>query len=346
MCDKGWNTEKKEKHCQIKILIWGTGRICTKIIFDIPSDCIIGYIDNNRQGTEFAGKKLYRPSDISDLEYDAIIVATVYGKAIYEQLCELNNIDLKKVIFAYGNVYLQDLNKDYAFISKICGEQYSDNIKNRYHLVREEKFISKPLSFNIWDYQETTGVQNDYTRIKTFELLVSEIDNRKIKGNVAELGVFRGEFAFYINAVFPDRKCYLFDTFEGFRENELTDDLEEINVQSVFREFFKETSVDIVMKNMIYPTSVEIKKGFFPDSLGSLEDNFCFVSLDADLEETLFQGLKYFYPRLNKGGYIMIHDYNVLEGARRSVDRYEKEYEIILAKFPIPDACGSIIITK
>lgn len=329
----------------MKILIWGTGRICTKVIQDISSDKIVGYVDSRRVGNEFAGKKLYRPNELQNVEYDAIIVATVYGREIYE-LCKKININLKKVIFAYGNTYIKDLNKDYDFIDKICGKQYSDTIKNRYHLSREERFIATPLYFNIFDYQDTTTVQNDYMRVKTFELLASEIDGRGIKGNVAELGVFRGEFAQYINAAFPDRKFYLFDTFEGFKESELIDDFEDVEVQNVFRDFFKETTIDVVLDKMKYLDNVVIKRGFFPDSLKGLEDNYCFVSLDADLEETLFQGLKYFYPRLNQGGYIMMHDYNVLEGAHKSIDRYEREYGVLLPKVPVFDACGSLVITK
>ncbi len=329
----------------MKILIWGTGRICTKVVLDIPSDRIVGYIDSKREGNEFAGKKLYKPDQLHEVEYDAIIVATVYGREIYE-LCKKNNIDLKKVIFAYGNAYIRDLNEDYDFINKICGKQYSNSIKNRYHLSREENFISRPKFFDLSSYKDTTTVQNDYMRVKTFELLVSEIDDRRISGNVAELGVFRGEFAQYINAAFPDRKCYLFDTFEGFKESELTGDFEDTDIQNVFRDFFKETTVDVVMEKMAHPNNVVIKKGFFPDSLEGVEDNYCFVSLDADLEETLFQGLKYFYPHLNQGGYIMMHDYNVLEGAHKSIDRYEREYGLILPKVPVFDACGSVVITK
>ena len=36
------------------------------------------------------------------------------------------------------------------------------------------------------------------------------------KGECAEAGVFEGDFAKWINQYFPDRKLYLFDTFEGF----------------------------------------------------------------------------------------------------------------------------------
>ena len=52
--------------------------------------------------------------------------------------------------------------------------------------------------------------------------LSEQIYQLDIPGNVAELGVFRGEFSSLISAAFPDRKIHLFDTFEGFSEKDIT----------------------------------------------------------------------------------------------------------------------------
>ena len=62
------------------------------------------------------------------------------------------------------------------------------------------------------------------------------------------------------------------------------------------------------------------RKGLFPESLNGLEENFAFVSIDVDFEQAIFDGLEYFYPRLNRGGYILIHDYNsaTLKGGKKS----------------------------
>lgn len=53
----------------------------------------------------------------------------------------------------------------------------------------------------------------DHIRLATLELVSYEINSKNIKGNVAELGVYKGKFARYINKMFPDRNLYLFDTF-------------------------------------------------------------------------------------------------------------------------------------
>jgi O-methyltransferase len=53
-------------------------------------------------------------------------------------------------------------------------------------------------------------------RLSTLRLLSEEINEKKVEGNVAELGVYKGYLARELNLLFKDRKLYLFDTFTGF----------------------------------------------------------------------------------------------------------------------------------
>lgn len=184
-------------------------------------------------------------------------------------------------------------------------------------------------------------------RIKSFELAVKEIRKRKVRGSVAEVGVFRGEFAQYINAAFPDKKCYLFDTFEGFQINEALQEMKSGHCTEAFVQAYKQTDVGIVLQKMKYLETIIIKQGFFPESLNGLEDMFAFVSIDVDFEDSIYEGLKYFYPRMEKGGYIFVHDYNSsLLGVEKAVDRYEEELGEMLYKMPLCDANGTLVIMK
>lgn len=336
----------KEKQ---KLLIWGTGQLCWQIVKDINEDDIAGYIDTYAKSCEFAGKPLYRPKEIKEIEYDAILVSTIFSKEIYET-CKKENIELDRVIFCYGNVYSVDFNKDYEFVERIVGKGVCETIRNRYHLIREIDVGLKKKNneeYSIDEFKNTNKMYvSDYVRLKTFELLSKEIKNRSIKGETAEVGVFRGDFAEVINATFPNRTLYLFDTFEGFPEEEikkeLTGDILKTTVDA-----YKNTSVDVVMNRMRYPEKIVIQKGFFPDTADGLDVEFAFVSLDCDWEESIYQGLLYFYPRLTEGGYIMVHDYNnSLVCAQKAIDRYEKQSNVSIPKVPICDAQGSIILTK
>ena len=185
-------------------------------------------------------------------------------------------------------------------------------------------------------------------RMKSFSLAVKEIYKRKLDGAVAEVGVFRGEFAQYMNQAFPDRKLYLFDTFDGFDAEEALKELRSENCTQAFIEAYKQTNVEIVLKRMKYLENVVIKQGYFRcESLGDLEDRFAFVSIDVDFEESVYDCLKYFYPRLQAGGYIFVHDYNSsLRGVERAVDRYENDMDMNLCKMPLCDANGTLVITK
>lgn len=184
----------------------------------------------------------------------------------------------------------------------------------------------------------------DYIRLSTLELVANEISKKKINGNVAEVGVYKGKFAKYINQYFPSKKLYLFDTFEGFDEKDKKTE-KELGLNEATQDF-SNTSVENVLKIMPFPNQCIIRKGFFPETAVNIKDSFAFVSLDTDLYEPIYQGLVYFYPRMEKGGYIFVHDVNndSYKGAAKAVEQYSAEQN--LSFVPIPDSCGSVIFVK
>lgn len=184
-----------------------------------------------------------------------------------------------------------------------------------------------------------------YARIECLRNIREMLDEDDIKGNVAELGVFRGDFAREINRLFPDRILYLFDTFEGFSEEDAITEQKEGYSPKNRTGYFSNTSEQVVMEKMLYPEMVEIRKGFFPKTAEKLEDIFCFVNLDADLYAPTLAGLTYFYPRMVDGGVILVHDYfsKAFKGAKAAVREFAKQQNV---KFvPIGDTL-SIAIRK
>ena len=198
------------------------------------------------------------------------------------------------------------------------------------------------------DYLERNRVLDknyfDYIRLSALELISNEINKNGVKGNVAELGVYKGKFARYINQYFPDRLLYLFDTFEGFDNRDVAKEKQE-NFSSGEQDF-SDTSVNAVLQLMPFPQKCQPVKGFFPESAHGIDDKFVFVSLDADLYEPIYSGLQFFYPRLVRGGYIFIHDFNndLYKGSRKAVEQFCNEQNI--GFFPLPDSGGSAIIAR
>ena len=184
----------------------------------------------------------------------------------------------------------------------------------------------------------------DYIRMASLELAAREIQLNSVSGNLAELGVYKGDFAKYLNELFPDRKLYLFDTFEGFDERDVK---KEVNTGfSTGKQDFSDTSVELVLSKMKNRDQCIVKKGFFPASAAGVEDTFCFVSIDADLYDPILSGLEFFYPRLAKGGYIFVHDFNNEEykGARQAVIEFCRNHNA--SYVPVADMGGTAIISK
>lgn len=119
---------------------------------------------------------------------------------------------------------------------------------------------------------------------------------------VAEGGVFQGEFAKEINRCFPESSLYLFDTFEGFDVRDIK--TEHANGYSIEKEqHLSITSEELVLSKLPYREKAIIRKGYFPETAEGLENlTFRFVNLDFDLYNPILEGLRFFYPRMIRGG--------------------------------------------
>ena len=181
----------------------------------------------------------------------------------------------------------------------------------------------------------------------TFRRIASRMDALGVAGDLAELGTYRGDFAWQMNVRFPERTLYLFDTFEGFDERDITAERSRSHASARTHDFGDTREADVLAR-MPYEEKVVIRKGYFPDTAVGLEDKrYALVSLDVDLYAPTLAGLKYFYPRLSEGGTIILHDYNSLQfdGVRRAVADYERAYGF-LNLIPLSDLHGTAVIVK
>ena len=195
--------------------------------------------------------------------------------------------------------------------------------------------------------RRATGRDNggDISRYFFLNLCIEQLIEEKITGNVVELaGVYRGNSAFLL-AKFARRMqhtCFLFDTFSGFDPR----DLKDAKDQSL-RSAFEDTSLEGV-RQLVGEENTVYVKGFFPDSLPQAGDigELALAHIDCDLESPMAAALAHFYPRMKKGGFLIMHDYSSLywPGAKKAIDAFfhdKAEYVI-----PIPDKSGTCIVRK
>lgn len=182
-------------------------------------------------------------------------------------------------------------------------------------------------------------------RSATLHRMADRLIQQKIMGDIAELGVYQGDLAWQLNALFPERRLHLFDTFEGFDSRDIKKEQQQ-GFSRAREGDFSDTNLSYVLDRLPHPGQAVFHKGFFPDTTAGLENcRFALVSLDADLYAPILAGLEYFYPRLNPGGMILLHDYNNrrFHGAAQAVMDYEKAHDF-LPLVPLCDLHGTAVI--
>ena len=183
----------------------------------------------------------------------------------------------------------------------------------------------------------------DMSRFYFLCLAFDQITREGLKGDFAELGVYKGYTASLIATMARKlgRTAYLLDTFAGFSDADLK------GIDARVRKGFADTSVEAV-RALVGDQNVAFVPGYFPASAARIpaDASFSLVHLDCDLHAPTASALEYFYPRLVPGGFLIIHDYSSLHwmGVEKAVDEFfaTKPESVI----PLPDSAGSAVIRK
>jgi len=189
-----------------------------------------------------------------------------------------------------------------------------------------------------------TGKNNgDMARYYFFCLVLDQLTKEELPGDLAEIGVYKGETATLIAKIARrlGRTAWLLDTFEGFDPKDLQ------GIDYGQPEQFDDTSLDSV-RALVGEDNVHFIKGCFPDTAGQLpgDGTYCLVHLDCDLYKPLRAALEYFYPRMVPGGFLLVHDYSSLHwnGAEEAVDEFFADKPE--SPIPLTDGAGTIAIRK
>lgn len=139
---------------------------------------------------------------------------------------------------------------------------------------------------------------------------------RNLFGAYAEVGVYQGASARLISAGAPGKMLHLFDTFEGLPKSN----------DGVHRKGQFACNLAAV-RSYVGAWNIEYHQGIFPESIRGTElddtpPRFAFVHLDVDLYDSTLDCLRWFYPRMTRGGVILTHDYSLLAGVKKAFDLF------------------------
>lgn len=197
----------------------------------------------------------------------------------------------------------------------------------------------RPMRFPTYPQQVVERIEkyHDEIRYSTLALAIERLRTNQIEGAFAEIGVYQGATSDFIHQEAPERQFYLFDTFEGFPNNDGIVDVR-----------FKDTSQAAVSRLLGNSKNLHFRQGYFPETaVGLEEESFALVMLDVDHYKAALDVFNFFYPRLVRGGYFFMHDFNSNE-SEYAISRAAHEFmadkpEMLIE---IPDYFGSALFRK
>lgn len=216
-------------------------------------------------------------------------------------------------------------------------------------------------------------------RLTSLYMQVKYCEQNNVKGDYMECGVWKGGAVGLMaltNQLYgaTRRNLFLFDSFDdilppnpeidGFRAMQDAlkysnkTDLQELKsdpttpIKGFYDSFGGKGTLSqnrqLFFRQIKYDKKyVHFYKGWFEDTMPKASknvDRLAILRIDADWYKSVYICLKYFYPKVVKGGFIVIDDYGYYEGCTKAVKQYFSERNIHL--YPNSIDSGSVYFIK
>ena len=198
-----------------------------------------------------------------------------------------------------------------------------------------------------FEYEKNFYLSCDITRISKI-LSHYEIYKmiKEVPGEIIECGVFKGasylRFAMF-REIFGNpfsKKIIGFDTFSKFPETTFQDDNKARNkfISSAGSDSISKEQLLKILDNKGLNKHVDLIEGDITETVPSYvkanpELKISLLNLDTDIYEPAVTILEHLYPKITKGGILMLDDYGTHPGETKAVDEYFKNKTVEIKKF-------------
>lgn len=208
--------------------------------------------------------------------------------------------------------------------------------------------IQLPDFARAFEYENNFYLSCDITRISkilaAYELFKMAID---LPGHIVECGVFKGaslsRFAIF-RSLFGNpfaKRIIGFDTFGKFPAAKYEDDIpcRAKFVQSAGDESIAVEQLTEVLNRRAIGQNVELITGDIIETVPAYiraqpQLKISLLNLDTDMYEPAVTILHNLYPRIVRGGILILDDYGTFPGETRAVDEYFDGKDVVIRKLP------------
>lgn len=200
-----------------------------------------------------------------------------------------------------------------------------------YTIIMDEDQLTKKVTKHIDEFNLMSRIGLNTTPVeKTIPFVVDrmksldEIDLPE--GVIVECGVYRGATSIALHRQYPDRKLYLLDSFQGYK-NVPADEIDRDPNHDIHDERFTNNSSVLLSKRLFRAfgeIDVEIGASYFEDWPESFSiDNISILYIDCDLYTPVTLCIEKFWNNVNPGGIVAfpgLQNRPKIVGLERAID--------------------------
>jgi O-methyltransferase len=179
-------------------------------------------------------------------------------------------------------------------------------------------------------------------RLDNLEHCLERVVAAAIPGDLIETGVWRGGATIFMRGFLAahgivDRTVWVADSFAGFPPPRLPQDADiDYSVTRSDEAISLETVQALFTRYGLLDGQVRFLKGWFRDTLaGAPIERLALLRLDGDLYESTLDALGPLYPKLSRGGYVIVDDYFSCPPCAAAVRDYRGRHGILDDIVPI-----------
>lgn len=174
-------------------------------------------------------------------------------------------------------------------------------------------------------------------RLDNLQFCVEDVLSRNVPGDLMETGVWRGGATIFMRAILKardvkDRLVWVADSFDGLP----APDPEKYPADAGdTHHTYKDLAVtlDQVKANFakygLLDDQVRFLKGWFRDTLPQAPiEKLAVLRLDGDMYESTMDALVHLYPKLSRGGYLIVDDYGAVPSCQQAVQDYRTAHAV------------------
>lgn len=202
-----------------------------------------------------------------------------------------------------------------------------------------------PLRLGGLDWPEKAHTMIGLKRLDNLHECLDFVRENKIDGDLIETGVWRGGATIFMRMYCKlydlEKRVFVADSFEGLPKPEIPED----NGDYHYKYDFLKVSLEEVKKNFdlygVLDNNVVFLKGWFSETLYNNDQikSLSILRMDGDMYKSTMDVFNSCYDKLVSKGFVIVDDYNAVQGCQRATIDFRKNREI-KDELKVIDGCG------